>query len=56
MSAVYVQDHLQRQTVQTAVVMHRPEMLWIVPVYAAHPHLRMGAQLMVQLRVRLENL
>ena len=56
MSVVYAQDHLQRKPVPKAVVMHRPEMLWIVPVYAAHPHLRMGAQLMVQILARMEHL
>ena len=55
MSAVYAQDHLQRQPVPKAVVMHHPEMLWIVPVYAAHPPQRIKGQLMVQMRVRMEH-
>ena len=54
MSAVYAQDHLQRQPVPKAVVMHRPEILWIVPVYAVHPPQRVKIQLMVQMRARME--
>jgi hypothetical protein len=38
-----------------AVVIHQAEMLWTVQVYAVHPHLRTGAQFMVQWLVHLEH-